>query len=240
MEAIYFTHNRTVPRRPITDRKIAYYDLTLLLSGEMCWYVDGAEYRIRSGDIFLIKSGSVVHRDAVWGCDYFSFNFYEQEDIDLPLLIPDMLTGELRMLLFACEEIWKAGRELEVISPLIKSLLTLLHKKMREKEFSSLVIGIKKYISENINKPITLEDISASTFFSKVYCSSVFKREVGQSIISYVLDEKIKLAKLCILENMALKEVADYLGYSDYNYFSRIFKKRVGMTPIEYRKNYFT
>ena len=239
MEVFYFTHNRSNSRSAIPERKILHYDITFLLSGEMHWRIDGEERVIHSGDILLIDAGSVTSREPLSGCDYFSFNFYSDEENELPSLMSDMLTSEVRMLLSACEEVWGILRDFEVISSLLDSLLKLLKRKIIENDYSYLVREIKKFVSDNIHGQITLEDIAAATFFSTVYCSAVFKRETGMSIIDYVLDEKIKLAKFYIMENMALKQVAEYLGYSDYNYFSRIFKKRTGITPMEYRKSYF-
>ncbi|MBR4420656.1 MAG: AraC family transcriptional regulator, partial [Clostridia bacterium] len=56
----------------------------------------------------------------------------------------------------------------------------------------------------------------------------------------YCLNEKIKLAKKLIIENVELKTIADQLGFSTYNYFSRTFKKREGITPMQYKQNFFT
>lgn len=236
MEVVYFTHNRGTARKPISSHKIAYYDLTLLLSGEMCWYVDGEAQRIRGGDVLLIEKGATLRREAVENCDYFSFNFYSDEELNLPRFLPGVLGGEVRMLLSVCEEIWHSTRDFDILSHLLGSLLVILKRKISENEASRLVLDIKRYVAEHIGEQITLGDVAVSTFFSTVYCSAVFKRETGQSIIDYVIDEKMKTAKLLIMDNMALSDVSDYLGYSDYNYFSRIFKKKSGMSPIEYKK----
>lgn len=239
MEVIYFTHNRGTARKPIASHKIAYYDLTFLLSGEMCWYVDGVAQHIRGGDVFLIERGATIRRDAVEKCDYFSFNFYADEEPALSRFLANLLTGEVRMLLSVCEEIWHSTRDFDVLSHLLGSLLVILRRKNSENEASRLVLDIKRYVSEHIGERITLGDVASSTFFSTVYCSAVFKRETGKSIIDYVIDEKIKNAKLLIMENTALSDVSEYLGYSDYNYFSRIFKKKTGMSPMEYKKMCF-
>ena len=58
-------------------------------------------------------------------------------------------------------------------------------------------------------------------------------------IIDYFIDMKIEVAKNKLLENiMTLRQISESLGFSDYNYFSRTFKKRTGATPLEFRKKY--
>ena len=64
----------------------------------------------------------------------------------------------------------------------------------------------------------------------------IFKKEIGKPIINYIIDEKMKLAKKFIIEGVSLKEAAQRLGFDDYNYFSRLFKNRENMTPLQYKQ----
>ena len=64
----------------------------------------------------------------------------------------------------------------------------------------------------------------------------MFKKEVGRSIVDYALDRRIDEAKRLLLEGtMPLQQIAEYVGFTDYNYFSRVFKKRSGYSPTDYR-----
>ena len=68
------------------------------------------------------------------------------------------------------------------------------------------------------------------------YCDIIFKRETGQSIIGYLTDQRIIEAKKLLIDSLlSLKEVAENVGFEDYNYFSRIFKKKTGYTPTQFR-----
>ena len=72
----------------------------------------------------------------------------------------------------------------------------------------------------------------------KAIQKKLFKKETGKSIINYLLDERLESAKMLIREgSLSLSDIAVETGFSDYNYFSRIFKKRVGVSPISYKKN---
>ena len=72
---------------------------------------------------------------------------------------------------------------------------------------------------------------------SPYYFSKLFKQEVGENFIEYVTGARIKHAQHLLEDSRySIKEVCVMSGYSDPNYFSRIFKKYEGMTPSEYRE----
>ena len=96
---------------------------------------------------------------------------------------------------------------------------------------------ILSYLHEHFRERITLDDIGKITFFSPVYCETVFRREIGRAIIDYVIELRISEAEKLILENAyPLGEISRAIGFQDYNYFSRTFKKRTGYSPTEYRR----
>lgn len=69
-----------------------------------------------------------------------------------------------------------------------------------------------------------------------MYCDTVFKKETGFSIIEYFNKLKIEEAKKLIVERAdSLTEIALKLGFEDYNYFSRLFKKHTGYSPKQYQ-----
>lgn len=94
----------------------------------------------------------------------------------------------------------------------------------------------KKYISANYQRDISLDEISKQLNISPYYFSKLFKEEVGENFIEYVTAMRIGKAKEMLKDiDRSIKEVGICVGYSDPNYFSRIFKKYEGMTPTEFR-----
>ena len=97
----------------------------------------------------------------------------------------------------------------------------------------------KQYIKENYNKSISLEDISSITGFNSTYFSSMFKKETGEKFIDYLVNTRIENAKLLLLNtDFKVSEVAEEVGYSDIKYFTKVFKKKTGLNPTEFRKLY--
>ena len=107
----------------------------------------------------------------------------------------------------------------------------------KEKQSSSSVERAKTYIMERYNKDISLDDVSREVDISPYYFSKLFKEETGENFIEYLTSIRINKAKQLITgSDMSMKEICTEVGYSDPNYFSRIFKKNVGVTPTEYKE----
>ena len=96
---------------------------------------------------------------------------------------------------------------------------------------------IKKYIASHLAEKITLSEIAEEVHLVPHYCCALFSKHEGMSIVDFILNRRIELAKsLIIADTQTLSEIAEHAGFSDYNYFSRIFKKVTGMTATQYKK----
>lgn len=106
-------------------------------------------------------------------------------------------------------------------------------------EPNDLIIGkVKDYILENYSSnKLCLESVAKSNYFSEDYLNKMFKKHTGKTIMEYVIDVRISQAKELLKgSNRSIKEIVESVGYSDRSYFSRSFKKAVGVSPSEYRK----
>ncbi len=107
----------------------------------------------------------------------------------------------------------------------------------RKKGQDDIIYKVKSYIDEHFADNISLDDVSRMVDISPYYFSKLFKQEVGENFVEYLTSIRIRHAKK-LLEQPAhsIKQICVMCGYSDPNYFSRIFKKYEGMTPSEYRE----
>ena len=95
------------------------------------------------------------------------------------------------------------------------------------------------YIEGNYMHRLTLSSISANVNLSSSYLCHVFKSEVGTSITSYLNNLRIRKAATMIKDNrLSLKEISTMVGIDDQLYFSRLFKKCMGISPSEYGKRF--
>ena len=102
---------------------------------------------------------------------------------------------------------------------------------------NNIVEQAKAYIQENYKKDLSLEFVSRKVDVSSYYFSKLFKDVSGMNFIEYVTKVRISAAKKLLQDKtISIKEVCASCGYSDPNYFSRIFKKYEGITPSEFRE----
>lgn len=235
----YYKHNKFNKTGHIPRTKITFYELTFMLRGQMEYIVNDENIVLRSGDIIYIKDESYRERLTSSENDYVSFNFYTDAPPELPAYLHEGITNEIKLLLSASGEIYANMTDINdfaCLNLVLECIIVNITQHLHTKKLSPLTKKIKSYIRDHIEEKITLESVSKNVFFSPVYCSALFKKEIGRGIIEYVIDEKISMAKNYIIEGMRLKDVAERLGFTDYNYFCRIFKKRVHYTPAQYRK----
>ncbi|MBQ7657641.1 MAG: helix-turn-helix domain-containing protein, partial [Butyrivibrio sp.] len=107
----------------------------------------------------------------------------------------------------------------------------------REERSGDIIRTAKKYIEDHFDKDISLDDVSRVVNISPYYFSKVFKEASGLNFIEYLTNIRIEKAKnLLENSNLSIKEICVSCGYTDPNYFSRSFKKNVGVTPTEYKE----
>ncbi len=96
---------------------------------------------------------------------------------------------------------------------------------------------IKDYISKNYrNSEITIEGIAEELDLAPTYVSTLFKREAQIPFSQYLSDFRIqKATDLLENTNMKIKDIAEEVGFGTYSNFARTFKKKLGVTPVEYK-----
>jgi len=101
-----------------------------------------------------------------------------------------------------------------------------------------IVADIIKLLSDHVYSSIDLDTIAKELFFSKTYIKTVFKKNMGISIIQYYISLKIEESKKLISQNKySYTEIAEMLNINSVHYFSRLFKAHTQMTPSEYARS---
>ncbi|WP_211748108.1 response regulator [Paenibacillus sp. Marseille-Q4541] len=99
---------------------------------------------------------------------------------------------------------------------------------------------IQEFIDNHLSENITSIDMARYLYLNSSYFSRYFKRLTGVNFTDYVHEYKMKIAaKMMKTSGQTLESLAIGLGYSDRTYFSKVFKKYVGMTPSEYKRKHY-
>ncbi|MEK4462258.1 AraC family transcriptional regulator [Paenibacillus sp. FSL H8-0315] len=145
--------------------------------------------------------------------------------------------------LMAMEQLWAQGSQLERIQ--VKGLFyQFIHELLKQftKDGINLrqpdVIGqVVRYIEEHYRHNLSLESIAEQFNYSPRHLSTRFKGETGFSLIEYLIRFRLKHAEeLLRCTDAPLRDIAEEVGYNDVYYFSRMFSKYNGQSPIRFRK----
>lgn len=99
------------------------------------------------------------------------------------------------------------------------------------------ILKCVRYIDLHYTEMITVDNLVRHSNRSKSSLSSLFKAEMGMTITEYITQQRISHAKTLLhFSDKSLSEISEFLNFSSQSYFQNVFKKQVGVTPLEYRK----
>lgn len=102
---------------------------------------------------------------------------------------------------------------------------------------SDIVIQAMSYIKRNYRNSITLKDIANDVHLSPNYLSGLFRKTVGITITEYLMSVRMRNAIVYLINSeKTIQEICEAVGYNSYEHFERLFKRRFGISPKEFRK----
>lgn len=131
-----------------------------------------------------------------------------------------------------------------VAQPLASAIKSLVFSGMTENggkntdRYMTIVIRLKKLIDANLKYEKRPSRYAEMLNISEVYLNEAVKKATGLSAGAFIRSQVVLLAKrLFVYTSLSASEIALELGYDDYAYFSKLFKKDTGVSPTQYRKN---
>jgi two-component system response regulator YesN len=104
--------------------------------------------------------------------------------------------------------------------------------KVNNPQFCNLI----KYMNENYGSMLHITKLSKQFFIDVSYCNKLFHINFGKSFTEYITEIRMKNAKELLSKGMPVKEVAVNVGYTDYSYFMKAYKRYYSITPTEFQK----
>lgn len=121
----------------------------------------------------------------------------------------------------------------------LEELLSWIETKREEKErYSRIVQGAMDYVAQHYGeKDLSIAQIADCLHFSQAYLNVLFKQEMKMTIKQYLSAYRLERAKQMLEKDFCrVTEIAEKCGYTNANYFAKVFRDATGMTPAEYRK----
>ena len=218
-----------------------FYLLHYVLSGKGTFTTPRGTFPVHKGQLFIIKPFEITRyqADAKSPWHYCWVGFTNTLPIDF-LLQQDVITlPQAEHLFHAIRESdhLNYGREFYVCAK-IYELLSHLEAFGSKKKSQSLIYveQIQNYINANYMKPITVELLAEKVGLDRSYFSRIFKNYTGKSPQQYLVDFRLeKAAELISTHHYRPRDAALNVGYHDFFNFSKMFKKKYGISPRAYQ-----
>ena len=221
-----------------------YYDFSFVLKGRLTYTVNGKRITLCENDAILLAPGTLREREAVTEPSKFvCFNFYlnEGQGLDLPEYMPGIINTNIRKIIsgFTPSHILPEGNSREQVTAILNYALYELINSYNAESHNAYVEKAISFINSHLSEKITLSDVSSYLKLSREYTSALFKREIGVCLTDYVNERKMLYSREMLEseECPSLPEIAESLGFENYYYFSRLFKKHFGISPMQYRNS---
>ena len=222
-----------------------------IVSGVGYIKINGVKHKLTENDIYIIHPGDFAEYYAdkkepfkkYWinFRSSFFFDFLKSYDLNDRVIHGLDASGYFEEM-FELEKISKKSDDLYLpVSKIILSMMIdiALHKKsLINKRELDLAALIKDHLHFSFNEDVTMEDLEKRFFRSKSQITKIFKAAYNTTPYAYLLVIRIEFAKN-LLKNTKkpIKEIAEYLRFSSEYHFSGSLKKKIGISPREYRKN---
>lgn len=242
----------------LSVRPFDSYCLIYTVNGNSELIYDGLNYLLIPESIAFLdcRKGFTLLREEItsWSSyvilfdgsnsSYYYDQFYTDQIAAFPLPAGSGIPEKVSALFSTCVSLWNDRMTELMNSKLLMDLLilTMMEKSdspARNDNLPNHVINAVNYINRHYNLPLSLDRIADELNISKYTLSHDFTKYIGVSIMENILQLRIKEAKLLLsTSERNVNEIAHAIGFSSDVHFIQTFKKREGITPLQYRKQH--
>lgn len=236
-------------------------EILVIISGEGSMLVEGNEYKLFPGAVFLMRDGEShkiqVREDTPYEriAIHFSESLLSQLDPRGELYVPfherRLGTGNvfrlhsLQGLLPSLTELNETSSSYRIRLTVTTFLYSILieasnlyvrkDSPFQERKELGKIYEIIEYVNQNLSKDLSLDAIATGFYLSKSQLSRSFKKATGSTLWDYVLIKRLLLARSLIREGESISGACERSGFREYSSFYRAYKKRFGVSPNQDR-----
>ena len=233
-----------------------YYELLFFYDGNAKVYCNDTEATVNAGDLVIVNRAEVHTMVSHGGASYYCVILYPEffSDIDLdsiqfPNLIKDDKTAETLMRKLYTEVCAKQPGSDMLLKSYAYTLMAHLLRSysvthISEKESKILAQKAQRmdkvldYIDKHYNEKLSTHALAEFCYLNESYFCRSFKKATGKSVLDYLTDYRIEKATILLEQSSdSVATIAAQVGFEDVTYFSRCFKKRKGVSPMQFRKH---
>lgn len=219
--------------------------LEYIISGKGYVRNNDDEYTLEAGDVYFLKKGDnhlyYSSQDEPWEKIWINIkgdlcaSLVENYNLKNTVKIKNLDVYHIfKSIIYKIENSDEDTKILmdEIAIDFMKLIIAMKNQRVSTTGESNFSSKAKSYIDRNIEAKITIDNLAKLVNVSKSQLGRAFKKQYNITPYEYILKRKIDTAKsLLINTNMSIKEVANYLNFSDEHHFSKIYKQKIGKSP---------
>lgn len=238
-----------------------HIEIAYIISGKSIFNIDDKQYEVKEGDLVIINpyqnhSGLITEPENPSVEFFIGFTDFQFENMEkntlfknyYPVISTSPSTRKYFLNLIDAiiheNSQNKFGKYFMLKTYLVQFILLVVREKNNEIDFSNETAKAKvskeisEYFHKHYSEKISLEQIAKNMYLSPFYISKIFKEEIGDTPINYLIKIRLEHAKELLLnhQNLNIKQISSIVGYEDAYYFSKLFKKYYGASPAEFKK----
>lgn len=259
---VNFCHNASSPTESIQHFHNYHYELCFVLKGKATFYYDFETTELSPGKVLFLnkKTTHLSIEDKTMDCERIIINFNDRflrkfslnqhflkQIFATPLLdIPQNHKDDLDKLLteLVYESDYPSSFSTHLVNGNVYKLLVTIYRIVTNTHLEKIlptnpiIETASKFICQNYNNAITLDDVANYCHVNKCYLSKLFKNIMGVNFINYVNSIRIQNASIMLLDTgKSISEIADLCGFNSQNHFCEVFKKMKGVSARDFRKS---
>ncbi len=227
------------------------FDIWLVCAGKGSLSCDGKDYKLAGGDCFIFKPGARIkathvpdfplqvvacHFDIV-KTSFTDLTGSSSSFLHQKLLKPDMTAGLLQFAIQNGQKNMQAQANFWLSAAIMSFFEQQSEIRKTLSEGRSDLTDICEEISQHPNKNWSINTIAGKMRYSGDHCRRLFIKHTGLPPMEYVIKRRIERASFLLkYTDMSIAEIADELNYKTVFYFSRQFRKTIGIPPAAYRR----
>lgn len=239
-----------------------FYEIELAVSGSGIHIINGKEYEWKTGEVHLMRlsdyheikldNPGIVHLIQIQNCGMPDSVLRVIRSVPDKLnLVTYLSTKDFAYMNMLCTMLEEQTAKQEdynerLTGSIIRTIFNMFfdaidinsgEKSNISESEDDQISKILNYINDNFREDIRLEDIADKFYISKSHLCTLFKKNMGETVLKYIKDTRLEYAaKLAVTTDIKSIEICETCGYGSVSNFLRDFKKRYGMSPMEMRK----
>lgn len=243
-----------------------FYECVIYLGNAGVFLIDKKEYLVKRGDIVLIdmfKPHTLIYsKNGFYERFSLSINlgllisfstsnsnlldvFYNSNDCPPIYHLKDEQFQKYLLLLEKYKEIHlEKGKDI-LEKALMHQFLAYIYSDCyrgprtdeKDSQHAQTIVHLFQYINQHLSEEITLKQLADEVNYSEYYVSRLFKKISGKTLTNYIQEKRIEEAACLIRSGLPINQAAEQVGFNNYSYFYKTFKKLIGCNPANYQSD---